>query len=126
MGWLILGAVARAFCEIIVVRLNIGSQVDNISGGEFLNAVQNDLDAVVVSALIMIGETNLANELTTFGFISRGNFIFRENCLVRALRDASAAINACVRIDIIPRPFTLWFSWKDAFYRANLYTTRVA
>ena len=40
-------------------------------------------------------------------------------------KSAGAAIDAGVRIDVVPRPLCLWLARNDAFDRADLYTCTV-
>jgi hypothetical protein len=74
----------------------------------------------------MTGQAKFADELATFGSISRRNLIFREDRFVRAFRNAGAAVYAGIWIDVIPGPFSNRFSGDDALYRANFHTTPIS
>jgi hypothetical protein len=67
-----------------------------------------------------------ADLLAAFGLVSPRDLVFREDGFKRAFGDAGPAVDAGVRVDVKPRPFVNRFAGDDAFYRAYIYTPRVA
>jgi hypothetical protein len=63
--------------------------------------------------------------LITACFIIGGNFIFYENGVVGTLRNASAAIDAGFRINVIGGPFFHRFPGHNAFHGTYFNTTGV-
>jgi hypothetical protein len=56
-------------------------------------------------------------------FIGGRHLVFREDRLVWALWDTSAAVNAGVRIDVVPRPLFNRLTWYDTFHRTDIHAT---
>jgi hypothetical protein len=106
--------------------LDILGQVDNLTGLELLDAIENNGLAMMIGSFVVTGQAFTAEVLTAAGFKGTGYFIFGEDGFIGALRDASAAINACIGIDIHPRPFFYRFTRDDALDRTHLDATTVA
>jgi hypothetical protein len=81
---------------------------------------------MVIGAFIVTGQSRLTQIFTSLGCITGRDFILREDGFKWAFRDASAAIDAGIRVDIKPRPFRYRFTGDNAFHRANIYTSRIA
>jgi hypothetical protein len=67
-----------------------------------------------------------AQVFVALGCVISGDLILNEDSLIRALRDAGAAVDAGVRIDVVPRPLIDWLAWHDAFHRTDIYTSGVS
>jgi hypothetical protein len=74
--------------------------------------------AEMIHAIIELGETRGAyrhrEPLSTLGDIGGRHFIFREDGSVRAFRDTRTAINAGIRINIVPWPLLDRFPGNNA------------
>jgi hypothetical protein len=81
---------------------------------------------VVIGAFIVTGQAQAGDVLAALGFVGRGNLILREDGFVRAFRDAGAAVNAGVWIDIVPGPLFDRLAGDDTFHRADIHATGVA
>jgi hypothetical protein len=67
-----------------------------------------------------------ANIFTTLCSEVCRHFIFDENGFIGTFGDACTAIDACVRVDVIPRPLVDGHSRNNALHRTNLNTSGVA
>jgi hypothetical protein len=123
---LIQGAVSRSTCEVIVIRLDIFSQVDGFAGFQFSDSVQDNFLTVVIGALVMAGQTDPADEFPTIRLIRGRDLIFWEDCLVRTFWDACSTIDTGVWIDIVPRPLLDGETGHYALHGANIHASRVA
>jgi hypothetical protein len=122
---LLQSAVTRAGGEKIIVRLDIFGQIHGLAGFKLSYTVQDDWITVMVGALEMAGEPSKADVFVSLSCVVRGDLVLRKDGLIRAFRDAGAAINASVRVNVEPGPFIDWFSRYDAFYWTNIDTSRV-
>jgi hypothetical protein len=84
---------------------------------------------VMVASLVLLIKARCASghadDLTALGGIRGRHFIFCEDGLKGALRDARSAVDASVWIDVKPRPLGFWLAGDDALNRANVDTASV-
>ncbi len=118
--------VAGTLFEEVIVGLDVLGEVNHFSGSQRFGRVKHNLLAKMVGTLEVPREALLADEFTAFGRISRRHLILRENGCVWALRDARAAVNAGIRVNVNPRPFFFWKTGNHAFYRADFYAAAIA
>jgi len=119
-------SVSGTVFEKIVIGLDIVGQIDNFTGLELLDAIEHYGFAVMIGSFVVAGQALTADVLTATGFKGTGYFIFGEDGFIGALWNASAAINACIGIDIHPGPFFDRFTRDDALDRTHLDATAVA
>jgi hypothetical protein len=81
---------------------------------------------MVVLPLIMSTNPHPADELATFCSIRGGNFIFWENRRPGTFWNTSTAIDASIRVDIIPWPLFDRFTGNNTLNRANFYTAGIS
>ena len=68
----IFGGVTGAALEEVVIRLDIGCEVDNFTGFKLLDGVENNLSAVMVGAFVVTRQTDAADVFAALGCVSRG------------------------------------------------------
>jgi len=119
-------AVSRPTLEVVIVRLDILGQINNLASFELLGAIQNDGITIMISTLVVASQSHSTNVLATFGLIGTGYLIFRENRFLRTLGNAGTAIDAGIRINIHPGVLLNRLTWDDALDRAYLDATTVA
>jgi len=120
----ILGSVAGTTLEEIIVRLDIGCEVNDFASGELFDGVQYNGMTVMIGAFPVTGESDAADVFAAFGSIRRRDFIFREDGGIRTLRNASATVNAGIWVNIDPGPFCSG-SGDHALNGADINTTAV-
>jgi hypothetical protein len=81
---------------------------------------------MMVRPFIMTGQPDFADKLAALCSIRGWDFIFREDSLKWTFRNTSTAIDASIRINVIPRPFFLRFARDDALDWTNFHTTCIA
>jgi hypothetical protein len=106
--------------------LGIFGQVNHFTGFELFNCVEDYGLSVVVGAFVVASQAHPADILAAFGCVIRGYFVLGEYCLEGALRDAGAAVDAGVWVDIKPWPLFLRDARNDALYGADFHATSVA
>jgi hypothetical protein len=79
----------------------------------------------MVAAFIVTDDAHLADKLAALGDIFRRDFIFREDGRKRAFRDACAAVDAGIGVDVKPRPLFLRLAGENALHRAYIHATAV-
>jgi hypothetical protein len=57
--------------------------------------------------------------------VVKGDFLFREDGLVRAFRHTRTAVDTSIGIYVQPGPFFLWLAQDHALDRANIDTGRI-
>jgi len=119
-------AVSWPTLEVIIVRLDILGQINNLASFELPDAIQNYGIAIMVSTLVVARQSHSTNVLATFGLIGTGDLILWENRFIGALRNAGTAIDAGIRINIHPGVLLNRLTWDDALDRAYLDATTVA
>jgi hypothetical protein len=109
--------------------LDIGCQIDGLTGLENSGVLKMNGLTMMVLAIVDSVKARRASRhadiFSTLGCEIRWRFVFNENRLIRALRDAGSAIDACIRIDVIPGPFIFWLAWYDALHRTNVHTSGI-
>jgi hypothetical protein len=106
--------------------LNILGQIDNLASLELLDAIEDYGVTVMIGSFVVAGQTLATDVFSATGFVGTGNLVFREDGLIRTLGYASAAVDACIGIDIHPGPFFDRFTRNDALDRANFDTPTIA
>src|SRR6185369_14699739 len=122
---LILGGISGTGLEEIVVGLDIGRHVDNFTGLQLTGSIQHDWMTMMICALEMTGESDIADIFATFCGVSRGDLVFREDGGKWAFRNASPTVNARIRIDIDPGPLVQREARDHTFHGANIDTTAI-
>jgi len=74
---------------------------------------------VVICSFIMSLEAHPVQVFAAFCGVGGWDFIFREDSLERALRNTRTAVDAGIRINVIPRPLGNWETRNNTFNRAN-------
>jgi hypothetical protein len=80
---------------------------------------------MVVDALIVPCDTNLADHLTPFGCIGGWDFVFREDGFKGAFWDACTAVDTGIGVDIKPRVLFKRLATHNTFHRAYINTSRI-
>ena len=74
----------------------------------------------------MVGQAETADIFAALGFVRAGDLVLWEDGFIRALGYASAAVDAGVRIDVVPGLFLDGQHRHDALHRADFHATGVA
>jgi hypothetical protein len=115
--------------EEIGIRLDIWGEIESFTGPKFFSGRKFNLHSVMVCTAVSLVVSCCTgghdSVFTTFGFVSIRNLVLREDGLIRAFRDAGAAVDARIRIDIIPGVFVCGFPGDNTLYRADLSTATV-
>jgi len=122
---LVFGAVAGTAFEEVVVGFDVRSEINHFARFQLPDGIKHGLSTFIIRTFEMTSETDIANVLAAFGGISRGNFVFREDGGIWTFRDARAAVNAGVGINIDPRPFVDGLTGNHAFDGADFNATTV-
>ena len=122
--------VSRPIREVIIIGLDVGSQVDTFTGLQHLGAVYLHGVAVVVSAFKRLvesrGADGLGDMLATLGRVRLGDFVLGEDGLERAFWNAGAAVDAGYRVDVVPGILILGHARYDAFHWANIHAAAIS
>jgi hypothetical protein len=81
---------------------------------------------MMVGALEMTGQTDVADVFAALRRIGRGNFIFREDGSIWTFGHTRPTIDTGIRVDINPGPFIERLARYHAFHRANIDAAPVA
>jgi hypothetical protein len=121
----IFGSVTGAALEESVIGFDIGSEINNFAGSELFCGLQNNCFAMMIGGFVMTSEANIADIFAALCGIRGRDFIFGEDGREWALGYASAAINAGVRVNIDPRPFSERLAGNHTLDRAYFDATAV-
>jgi hypothetical protein len=115
--------------EIVVIWLVIFGKVKYFPRLKGPGMIQMNRSTMVIGSIPSFIKTSGSSrhrlDFSTLGLERGGYFVFGEDCFVRAFGDAGAAVDACVWVDVIPRPFFHWLARHDALNRADIYTSGV-
>src|SRR3990172_3088481 len=121
--------VSRTLREEVVVWLNVRGQVHCLPRLQLAREIQVDRLAVFVLSIPHLVEPGCPGrhglDFAALRRIRRWDLFFGEDRLKGAFGDASAAIDAGIRIYVVPRPLIDGLTRYDALHRADIYARRI-